>query len=108
MGDMTQTRNAENAMAKPRSRLLRRRWLLLAITLAWIGLVASVWVYFRLAAEAELRSAIEAADRQDPNWRLEDIEAARPSIPDEKNGALVVIAALQDLPKDWGRAKIVS
>jgi ABC-type Na+ efflux pump permease subunit len=37
-----------------------------------------------------LHQAMATADRLDPGWRLDDLEAKRPQIPDDENGALQV------------------
>jgi hypothetical protein len=53
------------------------------------------------AAERALAEAVAEADRLDPGWRLEDIEAKRRQIPEEKNGALMVLSAYRMMPKKW-------
>jgi hypothetical protein len=60
------------------------------------------WVHYKWHLdELEYREAIEEADRLDPGWRLEDLEAARAVIPDAENSALQVLAAHQLVPKNW-------
>jgi hypothetical protein len=44
---------------------------------------------------------MEQADRLDPGWRLEELEAKRAGIPDAENSALVVLNAARLLPKSW-------
>jgi len=34
---------------------------------------------------------------------LEDIEKARKAIPDEQNGALIVTAAIKEIPAGWAK-----
>jgi hypothetical protein len=53
-------------------------------------------VYAEQVREAEAR-----ADRLDPRWRLEEIEAKRAVIPDEENAALRVLEARSWLPRNW-------
>jgi hypothetical protein len=48
-----------------------------------------------------LQAAIAEADRLDPRWRLEDVEADQTVVPDAENSATVVIAAKQLLPAKW-------
>jgi hypothetical protein len=52
-------------------------------------------------AHQSLQTAIDQANRTDPFWRYEDIQAQRPKLADKDNGALQVRAALKALPKDW-------
>jgi hypothetical protein len=60
------------------------------------------WVHYKWHLdELEYQEAIEEADRLDPGWRLGDLEAARPVIPDAENSALQVLAAHQLMPKNW-------
>lgn len=89
---------AETLTPAPASR--RRKWLWLggsALVLA-AGLFG-LYGYVYFAAEHRLRKAMAEADRLDPGWRFEDIQAARVPIRDEDNSALVVIAAKAALPK---------
>ncbi|HEY7426877.1 MAG TPA: hypothetical protein VH682_21755 [Gemmataceae bacterium] len=51
--------------------------------------------------EEALRVATEEADRLDPGWRFDELQAKRVSIPDAENSALSLIAAHERLPKDW-------
>ena len=37
------------------------------------------------------REDVAEADRLDPGWRLQEIEQKRETIPDQENGALVVL-----------------
>jgi hypothetical protein len=80
----------------------RRRWfwltaLLLCLAAGFIGLYG----YAYLVPERRLRHALAEADRLDPGWRFEDLQAARVPIPDDGNSALVVIAAKTALPRQW-------
>jgi hypothetical protein len=51
--------------------------------------------------DGRLSAAIEAADRDDPNWRFDDLLANRESVPDEENSSLVMDEVLGILPKGW-------
>jgi hypothetical protein len=52
------------------------------------------FVYWqRRQAFIELQTVLAEVDRTDPGWRLEGLEAARRVVPDERNGALVVLTA---------------
>lgn len=77
------------------SRHLRNAVLLLlplALLLAWYG-------YLLHAVDRDLQDAIAEADRLDPQWRLEEIEANRLKIPDDQNSALQVMKVRSLLPK---------
>ena len=49
----------------------------------------------------DLRSALETADRLDPDWRFEGIETRRASVPDAGNAALTVQAVIDSMPPFW-------
>ena len=86
----------------PPVRPRRRRWRYVVALLAACGLVVvGVYFYRTLCAESELRAAIAEADRLDPRWRFEDVEADRTVVPDAKNSATTVTAAKQLLPEYW-------
>jgi hypothetical protein len=79
----------------------RRLWL-------WSGLIVGPFLVLGLAwwgyewhMQREYRAAIEEADRLDPGWRLEELEAARAQISDAENGALQVLKAKGLLPAGW-------
>jgi hypothetical protein len=80
-----------------------RRWpwfvgvptLLILVTSFFIGMYAGRVVDRRLAA------AINTADRDDPNWRLNDLMAHREQVPDAENSALVLDEVLALVPENW-------
>ena len=53
------------------------------------------------AVERDLQEAVAEADRLDPHWRLEEIEANRIKIPDDRNSTLQVMKVRSLLPKGW-------
>ncbi len=80
-----------------------RLWLWLVgvpLLLLLIGGIVTV-VSMRSAANQRLATATSAADRDDPNWRLDDLLAHREQVPDAENSALVVAKAVALLPKNW-------
>jgi hypothetical protein len=83
----------EAPAAVPRRSRLRR--ILLA---AAVGVCA----YIVHEQDRELREAIAEADRLDPGWRFEDMQAAREDVPDgEENGAFWVASARAAMPARW-------
>src|SRR5262245_12786676 len=84
--------------AKPRRRWGRR---ILKTLLFLIVLSLAAYFVFSFLAKHELASAIAEADRLDPGWRLDDLEAAGRDIPDDENGALRVAAAHRLLAGTW-------
>jgi hypothetical protein len=59
-----------------------------------------VWlVIASLAADRGLQEEMARAYREDPNWRLEDLENSREVVTDEQNGALVVREAKALVPQ---------
>jgi hypothetical protein len=88
---------------RPRRRL--RRWLLitigiiLAVLLGFTGY--SLW--HSHDGDIRLQNALAETDRQDPGWRLEDLEAKRTVYPDSRNSGPLLIEAVQRLPRSWPR-----
>ena len=58
-------------------------------------------LYFWVLSGKQLQSALAEADRLDPGWRINDLEASRRSILDNENSGLVLIAAKQLMPAHW-------
>ncbi len=79
----------------------RRRWSRWLLLLVPVLLVVSAWMFLFFAGDMRLRRAIAEADRLDPHWRLNDVLAERDTIPDEENGALVVMASRTKMPARW-------
>jgi hypothetical protein len=84
------------------SRSRWRKWLVWAsIALLFVLALALWFVFTYLAHQRELREAVAVADRLDPGWRFEDLEAARAEVLDAENGALQLEAAYRLLPARW-------
>jgi hypothetical protein len=90
--------------------LPRRRhvvtWLLCAAALGVMVLLVTLLLAKRRRDDErvvarELAEALAEADRLDPGWRLEDIEAKRPALPDNANSARCIEAVIALLPNDW-------
>jgi hypothetical protein len=60
---------------------------------------AALYGYLRYRIEAPLREAVARLDREEPGWRLADIEAVREVIPEEENSARAVAAAAVLMPR---------
>ena len=65
------------------------KWLAITIPILVVGFLVQHYWSIQLA-QKELDEVVAQLDRDDPGWRLEDIEAKRKVIPDAENGALVV------------------
>jgi hypothetical protein len=89
--------------AVPRHRLPRRKWPFVVglLVLLPVLLLVGFYVYFLNATEWSLQAALAEADRLDPGWRLEDVEADRAVVPNERNAGMVAVAAKQLLPRQW-------
>jgi hypothetical protein len=74
------------------------RWLVGVLLLALIGGSVRSFIRHRQVT-ADLQEALAALDRDEPGWRLKDIEAARADIPEEENSARRVVALTKLLPK---------
>jgi hypothetical protein len=75
--------------AKPRNSTRRRRWSMLVgfILLALIAFILFTYFGLRFRGINHLKEAFAEADRLDPGWRLEDLEARRLPFPEpDKNG----------------------
>src|SRR5262245_44121826 len=84
----------------PRKRRRSRKWLLLALLL--VGVLAAVFFgYPPLRDEWRLSAAIAEADRRDPGWRWEELQARRRVVPDAENSALRVLKAANLMPNTW-------
>jgi hypothetical protein len=81
-----------------RGKWRRRIFVFLVGVLALAGVGMAFWV---LLAEPNLQRAISEADRLDPGWRLDELEAAREAVADEDNSALIILEAGGLLPNGW-------
>jgi hypothetical protein len=79
----------------------RRIRVLLVLALLVVAFVGGSIAYMVWTAEAGLLDAIAEADRNDPGWRLQDLESNRRQMPDEENIGLVVMAAKKAMPPGW-------
>lgn len=69
----------------------RRRWFIrIAVGAAILAFGIGAFVSF--IADADLEDIYAKLDRDDANWRLEDLEAHRKDVPDDENSALQTIA----------------
>src|SRR5216683_6996387 len=65
------------------------------------GLLLGWFFYAKRASDKELQDAIAEADRLDPGWRLEELEAKRAVIPAAENSAEQILAIKNMLPTPW-------
>ncbi len=81
----------------------RHRWRRLvshALLLVSALIVGGGWLFVAVMNH-RLNAVLAETDRLDPGWRLEDLDAKRPVIPDEENSALTVAAAVRKMPPRW-------
>ena len=88
----------DSPKAKRRSLWL---WLIGVPLLLLLVTIALTVIYMRSTGNQSLATAVAAADRDDPYWRLDDLLAHREQVPDAENSALVVAKVVPLLPKDW-------
>ncbi len=81
-----------------RSRLFR--WAIIGVVAA-VAIVMGLYAYLEYATDRELQEAIAEAERLDPGWCFEDMEAARAAVPEAENSATLVLAASALVPKNW-------
>jgi hypothetical protein len=78
-----------------------RRWLLRLLLLP-VLVAAGLWVFalwHDYRAAVRLADAIAEADLLDPGWRIEDLLARRPEVPDGQNAATRILAVAAKLPR---------
>jgi hypothetical protein len=84
----------------------RRRWLVVAaLVLLPVSLLTGIYFYIGHLADVELQDAQAEADRLDPGWRLDDLEARRPQYADDDNSAVQMVRVQSLIPKDWASKK---
>src|SRR5262245_36118962 len=80
-------------VSAPAPRRWRKRFLFWLMAVAVVVLPFVIHVYYgRWLAEQDLRAAIAEVDAVDPEWRLEQIEAKRAQVADDKNSARIIVA----------------
>jgi hypothetical protein len=90
---------SQPTMIGPRPRWRRR---LLWAVLILVAVVAGGCFVISYLVEEEWRDAVAETDRLEPDgWQLEDLEARRATVPDERNAALQVLAAQKLVPNGW-------
>jgi hypothetical protein len=75
-------------------------WVGLSVLIT-IGLIVGGYAYYCHTVDQELQEAIAKVDQEDPGWRLEEIEAKRAVVPEDRNAAVRVMAACKSIPKNW-------
>jgi hypothetical protein len=78
----------------------RRRIVWGGLLVLVLGLVGP-YAFFVYHSHTELEEAFAEADRTDPAWRLQDVEARRMIVPDDENSAIRLMDAKQLMPRDW-------
>ena len=64
-----------------------------------LAVLLGVYVLQAIRDQRQLEQALAEADRLDPGWRWEELEARRPPIADADNGRFPIEAAFQLIPK---------
>jgi hypothetical protein len=94
--------NTQVRMPAPPARSRRGRvYRLIAGAAAALALAVGLYCWYQHTLDRDLLDAIAEADRLDPGWRFEDLEAARAAVPDAENGAVLVQAAATAIPPNW-------
>jgi hypothetical protein len=84
------------------SQSFRRLRSILWVLLPALLLLAAGWLYLVVDADWRLQAAVAEADRLDPEWRLAQLEAKQPALPDKDNSALQVLVVRKLIPQQWG------
>lgn len=70
---------------------------LLVVVLAPTG----YYVYRRSVAQRELAAILAELDRDDPGWRLADLERTRSAVPPEQDSAPLILKLKRQVPNGW-------
>jgi hypothetical protein len=88
--------------------LLRKRWrwwrialVLGCFFLTFAVLALGFRLFFERALVQQLQEVLAEADRLDPGWHLDELEAVRRNVPDAENSALRVQMLSRGLPDGW-------
>src|SRR5262245_35566288 len=85
---------------RPRQMSRKKKLLLTLLVLA--GAAAAGLFYLRWQANRDYNAAVAETEQLDPRWRWEEILADRKEVPDDANGALVVVRTHALLTKAGG------
>jgi len=66
------------------------------------GALVACYLFVLYSADTRLQLLKAQLDRDDPGWRLADVETSREVIPEEENSARCVVRARALMPKMWG------
>lgn len=69
------------------------------LILAVLVAIGMPWNRSRIASK--LQQTLAELDRTEPGWRFEEVESARPQVPDQENSAHVVVSAARNLRRSW-------
>ena len=94
-------RRGRSETALPRPRRRRWPWVVGTLTLLLLATAFGTGVYVGRFVDRRLADATSTADRDDPNWRIDDLMANRDVVPDEENSALVVAEMVAQMPEFW-------
>ena len=86
----------------------RRRlwpWFICAPVVPVLATAFVIGGYVGRNVDRRLAAAIAAADRDDPNWRLDDLLAHRALVPDALNSAPVMDEVLALVPEGWPKSR---
>ena len=71
-----------------------------------LSIVVLSSIYLTRQARARLDRVIAELDRNDPNWRLEDLDRDTARPPDDQNCTLVIQQILKEKPPNWPSATV--
>src|SRR5579859_2468119 len=81
----------------------RRRIVLVAFLIPLLGLLAAAgyYVYQKDQTDRALARVLAQLDRDEPGWRLDDLEGKRPVIPPEQDSARLILKLHAQIPNGW-------
>ncbi len=91
-------------VGRPRNTVFsKRRICAVVVLLPLLVLLGGVGYYAlqQALAEHELQEVVVALDRDEPGWRLTDIEQQRTTLPAEQNSAPLILKLKGQVPKGW-------
>src|SRR5882724_3226365 len=81
----------------------KRRIVAIALVTSLLALVApgGYYVYRRTEAQRELAAILTDLDRNDPGWRLADLDTKRAAVPPEQDSAPLILTLRRQVPNGW-------
>jgi len=98
--------NEDEWQILPQGRRWPRHLLNALLFLLPLAMLSGAYAYLADFADRDLLDAVAQVEGLDPTWRLEEIEARRPTVPEDRNSALQVMKTRALLPQEWDTKEV--